>query len=76
MPNKSQYILYHTEGCHLCELALEIVQRAQINFVQVDICDSEALAEKYGITIPVLSDGNQELNWPFDDAKLAHFLGV
>lgn len=41
----------------------------------VDISESDALLERYGVRIPVLQhpDG-RELNWPFSQAQLQGFL--
>ncbi|MCF1427229.1 MAG: glutaredoxin family protein [Shewanella sp.] len=69
--------LFHTDGCHLCEMAAELLSAMQLNFVHQDICDDEQLAECYGIRIPVLATASgQELNWPFDEAAVKQFLGV
>ena len=70
-------ILYHTEGCHLCELAAEILNDMQIDFIHQDICDDEQLVAGYGTRIPVLvSASGQELNWPFDTLAVKQFLGA
>ena len=79
MPNSvtsaSRFVLYHTDGCHLCELALAIVQQAQVEFDYVDICDCAELAARYGTSIPVFVNGQHELCWPFDASQLTQFLG-
>ena len=74
------YILYGTEACPLCDLAeaviAEVVPLLQgITVDKVDIADSDALFERYGIRIPVLRhpDG-RELNWPFSPEQLEPFL--
>ncbi|MFT6038193.1 MAG: glutaredoxin [Candidatus Azotimanducaceae bacterium] len=73
--------LYTTLGCHLCELALHLLQQAQqaqgleLQIVEVEIADDDELMERYGIRIPVLRVANAELGWPFDDEGLGHFLG-
>jgi len=63
------FILYSSEGCHLCEQALELCYQQlppeQIKIV--DIVDDDALVELYGVHIPVLerlADG-EKLFWPF-----------
>jgi glutaredoxin len=69
-------ILYGTTACHLCELAAALLSAAGVSFEEVDISQSDELFERYGLTIPVLRrDDGQELNWPFDEEALAHFLG-
>ncbi|MFT0518470.1 glutaredoxin family protein [Pseudomonas faucium] len=72
--------LFGTVGCHLCEVAEAVL----MPFVEhgllvelVDIADSEALFERYGLTIPVLRRGDTgaELHWPFDGEQVVAFLG-
>jgi len=74
------FVLYGTAACHLCEIAeamLEDLRRQQEGFeyTAVDIGDSDALFERYGIRIPVLQhpDG-RELGWPFSAGQLAEFV--
>ncbi len=70
------YVLYHTEGCHLCDTAQVLVDQTAINYQHIDICDNASLAERYGMSIPVFVQGERELFWPFDAAQLQEFLGV
>ena len=49
----------------MCEYAAELLITADIDYEEVDIDDSEDLIKAYHIKIPVLSNGVQELNWPF-----------
>ena len=57
------------------ELAEELLNRVGAEFSVVDISESDALFERYGVTIPVLRRENgRELNWPFDEAGLRAFL--
>lgn len=73
-------ILYSTLGCHLCDVAKEltwpVLRSRDFRLQEVDIADSEALVEKYGIRIPVLllEDANAELAWPFDAEDVCIFL--
>ena len=77
---KTQVTLFGTSACHLCEVAHDML-RATLNpaffdIRHVDIADSDALIEQYGVRIPVLrrdADG-AELNWPFDVNALIAFL--
>ena len=63
--------LYTTAGCHLCDLAEEILSLAQANndFIikHTEIGDDNDLVERYGMRIPVIKfpDGS-ELGWPFE----------
>ena len=71
-------ILYSTVGCHLCELAkqvlLPLVIQYQFRLVEIDIANDDVLVSRYGIRIPVLGSpaSERELNWPFSvkDADL------
>ncbi|RTR39781.1 glutaredoxin family protein [Shewanella canadensis] len=76
--NPFQYILFHTDACHLCELAAQLLDQIQLEYEKQDICDDDFLAEQYGIRIPVLKqiDTNKELNWPFDIDNVKEFLGA
>ncbi len=64
-------ILYHTLGCHLCELAEAILVQVQLNkkfeIIKIDIADGDKLVDLYGTSIPVVLLKNQSasLNWPF-----------
>jgi|TARA_B100001996_G_C18384412_1_gene486626 thiol-disulfide isomerase/thioredoxin len=65
-------IFFTTKGCHLCEsaekLLLALMQTHDLILESVDISDSEALVERYGILIPVIKDKKteKELHWPFE----------
>lgn len=59
--------LYTTAGCHLCELAYEILLQSGVAITPVEIGDDDALVKRYGILIPVVKFAdNSELNWPFE----------
>ncbi|MGL4447089.1 MAG: glutaredoxin family protein [Shewanella sp.] len=74
---KPDYVLYHTEGCHLCELAAALLLQAGVTYQAIDICDDEKLVERYGASIPVLSAGEeQQLCWPFNATQLQAFIGA
>lgn len=76
---KSVY-LYSTPGCHLCEMASEIVQPLLSNYSlyleEIDIAEADELIERYGVRIPVLKSPLhiEELGWPFDSEQVANFL--
>lgn len=76
---KSIY-LYSTSGCHLCEMAREIVSPLLNNhslyLEEIDIAESDALIERYGVRIPVLKSPHhlEELGWPFDATQASDFL--
>ena len=77
MPPECQ--LFGTLGCHLCELAeAEIMPLVECGLLVelVDIADSQALFDVYGLSIPVLRrvDTGAELGWPFETEQVVAFL--
>lgn len=67
------YILYSSEGCHLCEQAYALclpILAENINVV--DILDDDKLVKLYGVHIPVLirQDNQKALYWPFNSANI------
>jgi hypothetical protein len=67
--------LFTTLGCHLCELAEEEIMPLVEHGLMVeliDIADSEALVDAYGLRIPVLRrlDTGAELSWLFDTEQV------
>ncbi|OMH38735.1 glutaredoxin family protein [Motiliproteus sp. MSK22-1] len=75
-----QLLLYTTTGCHLCEIALQLILSSQktteFQVELVEISDSESLVDQYGIRIPVVADkkGGAELGWPFDYEQFQQFV--
>lgn len=74
-------ILYTTAGCHLCELADNILQtltkQYPLNIIPTEIGDDDELIERYGIRIPVVQfPDNTDISWPFNqydiETKLAN----
>ncbi len=74
----ADYILFHTDACHLCELAQALLDTLKCDYILQDICDIKVLAERYGSRIPVLlrQQDNSELGWPFDIEQLQQFMGA
>jgi hypothetical protein len=67
--------LYSTDGCHLCEEAMVLLDQISADYSVQDIIDDAVLVEKYGIKIPVVATAaGRELDWPFDVAALKLFL--
>lgn len=71
-------VLYHTDGCHLCEQAHALLsQCVSLEAIQMrDIIDDPQWLEAYQVRIPVVTslDGTSELGWPFDLQQLQEFL--
>ncbi len=72
------FLLFGTEGCHLCEEAERLLVDAGIVFQSKDIMAHEEWQQKYGLLIPVLwdADSQRQLNWPFDNRQLREFIGL
>lgn len=72
--------LYSTPGCHLCDLAKDIIwpllNDYPLRMEEIDIAESDELLERYGVRIPVVAQPHSlnELGWPFDTAKAQVFL--
>jgi len=86
-----QFNLYGSEGCHLCEQALNICltvlsseQLSQIDIIEQERVSHEAqtLVELYGVHIPVLekleddSSKNTKLFWPFSQEQVTHLVNT
>lgn len=67
--------LYSSEGCHLCELALEICSPLIKKLSVIDIVDND-LVEQYGVHIPVLEnlDSGKKLFWPFESQDVKELI--
>ena len=54
-------VVYHADGCHLCERALEVVEQVcASDFASVDIGGDERLEAEYRSLIPVVEvDGDR-----------------
>lgn len=79
----TELVLFGTYGCHLCEQAEWLLQPLHNNghwrLTVVDIAehaDSDALIERYGLRLPVLCFGTDELDWPFDLVQVEHWLAT
>jgi len=65
-------ILYTTEACHLCELALEQIEQSEYYekcvVTQIDIASDIELLRQFATRVPVLAatSGQKLLYWPFD----------
>jgi len=78
--------MYSTSGCHLCEQALQVIawtlQGQPWQLEEIDIVESDALIQRYGVRIPVIrlrcggeraaSDHGDEweIGWPFEPEDL------
>lgn len=78
-------LFYTTEGCHLCDQALQVLNTAasseqlpgnQIAIEMVDVALDESAFERFGERIPVLEDDGTGalLCWPFDEIAATQYL--
>ena len=73
----ANWVLYHTDGCHLCEQAECLITPllADESLQLVDIMSDEALILEYQTSIPVLkSEQGLQLFWPFTAQDVRQFL--
>jgi glutathione S-transferase len=71
--------LFHTDGCHLCEQAWQLLEEADVatRTRRCDIMEDDRWLERYRVRIPVLRDeAGRELGWPFTLAELRHWLAA
>ncbi|WP_034841401.1 glutaredoxin family protein [Endozoicomonas numazuensis] len=75
--------LYTTSGCHLCNHAEEFLNilgqhpqlHSQFQWSSVEISESDALIERYGVRIPVIgTDNGDEIGWPFEMEQLGEWI--
>lgn len=70
LDSQTRWQLYGTMGCHLCDIAEDLLRQAQavadFEFVTVDIAElSEAQALQWADKIPVLITPTKTLYYPF-----------
>jgi len=78
----TELTFYTTDGCHLCEDAILLLQRLLAEYSEqyqielIDIAQSDELIEEYGIRIPVLQKTSlkKDLGWPFDYQGLLDYV--
>jgi len=75
---------YTTEGCHLCEEAIVVLQKLlteqpeEYQIELIDIVQSDDLVARYGSRIPVIAKQGDRagLGWPFDYPLLLSYVGA
>ena len=77
---EARVVLYGRAGCHLCDQARTMLERLREdtgeNFVEVDIDADDALRERYGELVPVVTaDGVQQGYWRIDAGRVRAALG-
>jgi len=67
--------LYYTDGCHLCDDAIELLKQLNVAYQKVDIVEHDNLVELYSTLIPVVEKQSKAtLNWPFSQQQLQIFI--
>ncbi|SFC96279.1 glutaredoxin family protein [Pseudoalteromonas denitrificans] len=70
----SKVTLYHTQGCHLCDQALELLKMVfdESDIQLQDIVDDEKLMSLYQTSIPVVEQNHNgnKLYWPFNEQEI------
>jgi len=74
---QQHFLLYFTDGCHLCDDAQALLQQTSVSYSKVDIIYDPQLVDLYGYSIPVIqSENGHTLNWPFDLQQLNDFINL
>jgi hypothetical protein len=72
--------LYSRPQCHLCEILMEEIAplvRGVAEVELVDISEDPDLMRRYGLRIPVLSCGSEELSaFPLNAGRVREFLAT
>ncbi|MDQ3849721.1 MAG: glutaredoxin family protein [Actinomycetota bacterium] len=69
-------VLYSRPGCHLCDDARAVLERAGAPFAEIDITTDDALHAAYLERIPVVVlDGEELFEFFVDEAVLTERLG-
>ena len=78
--NFAKWWLLGTSGCHLCDIAEQLITQLQVvqrvTYEPVDIADfSEPLMMAFATTIPVILTPTKRLDYPFSVLDLQRLLG-
>ena len=71
----NEVVVYSRQGCHLCELAEEILCRHGLSVKTIDIDDDPALRQKYTDCVPVVViDGKERFRGRVNGVLLKRLL--
>jgi glutaredoxin len=71
----SDVVLYSRQGCHLCDLAGEVLTRHGLRFDVVDVDKDPALRAHYNECVPVVTiDGKERFRGRVDELLLLRLL--
>ncbi len=64
-------VLFHAQGCHLCDRARDVLDRVGMAYESVDITGDDSLEERYREWLPVVEiDGARAFVYYVDEAAL------
>jgi glutaredoxin len=70
-------VLYHAQGCHLCERARAVLEESQVPFAEVDIGGDPELEARYREWLPVVEiDGERAFVYYVDPAAFRRKVGA
>ena len=68
-------VLYSRDGCHLCDIAAEVLSRNLLTFEVVDIDGHVELYERYNECVPVIEiDGRERFRGRVDELLLRRLI--
>jgi len=71
----SDIVLYSRNGCHLCDVAAEILARHGLKFERIDIDAEPELQARYDECVPVVViDGRERFRGRIDELLLRRLL--
>ena len=71
IPSARRVVLFHAEGCHLCDRARDVLDRVGVPYESVDITGDESLEDRYREWLPVVEiDGARAFVYYVDEAAL------
>lgn len=70
-----EVVVYTRPGCHLCDVACEVLETYGLQPKKVDINSDSSLVERYGWVIPVVFiDGKERFRGRVDEVLLRRLL--
>jgi glutaredoxin len=70
-PSSPRVVLFHAQGCHLCDRARDVLDRVGVPYESVDITGRAELEERYREWLPVVEiDGARAFVYYVDEAAL------
>ena len=64
-------VLFHAQGCHLCDRARDVLDRVGVPYESIDITGDDSLEERYREWLPVVEiDGVRAFVYYVDEPAL------